>query len=81
LIQIVAGLCDESFVSCSLLDCCFRAGFDNGCLFSTRTHVGCCWLAEDACSSMTPDPAFAYVGGPCCSALDFVFALWIVITF
>jgi hypothetical protein len=27
-----------------------------------------------------PDPTFAFVGGPCCPTLDFVIALWIMIT-
>jgi hypothetical protein len=30
---------------------------------------------------MAPDSALAFVGGPCCLTLDFVFALWIMITF
>jgi hypothetical protein len=37
--------------------------------------------AEDAYSSVAPDPTFAFVGGPCCSILDFVIAFWIMITF
>jgi hypothetical protein len=31
--------------------------------------------------SAAPDPTFAFVGGPCCSAFDFVFAFWIMTTF
>jgi hypothetical protein len=39
--------------------------------------------AEDAYSSMVPDPTFGFVGGPRCSTLDFVIviAFWIMITF
>jgi hypothetical protein len=40
--------------------------------------------AEDAYSSMAPDPTFSFVGGPCYPTLDFecVFSLfWIMITF
>jgi hypothetical protein len=29
---------------------------------------------------MAPDPTFAFVGGPCCLLLDFVFDFWIIIT-
>ena len=36
-------------------------------------HGGCDRSAEDAYSSMAPDPAFAFVGGPCCPTLDFVY--------
>jgi hypothetical protein len=32
-------------------------------------------------SSATPDPYFAFVGGPCCPTLDFVITCWIMITF
>jgi hypothetical protein len=35
--------------------------------------------AEDAHSSMAPDPTFAFVGGPWCPTLDFVIAFWIMI--
>ena len=41
-------------------------------LFRLRAHGGCDWSAEDAYSSMAPDPAFAFVEGPCCPTLDFV---------
>ena len=34
-----------------------------------------------AYSSMAPDPAFAFVEGPCCPILDFVCVFWTVITF
>ena len=37
--------------------------------------------AEDAYSSMAPDPAFAFVEGSCCPALDFVCGFWTMITF
>jgi hypothetical protein len=37
--------------------------------------------AEDAYSFATPDSASAFVGGPCCPALEFEIALWIMITF
>jgi hypothetical protein len=30
---------------------------------------------------MAPDPAFVFVGGPCCTTLEFVFAFWIMIMF
>jgi hypothetical protein len=30
---------------------------------------------------MAPDPASAFVGGPCCPTLGFVIALWIMLTF
>jgi hypothetical protein len=29
-LEIITGLCTEWFVSCSLLDCCFHAGFGGG---------------------------------------------------
>jgi hypothetical protein len=44
-------------------------------------HRGRDRSAEDAYSSVTPDPTFAFVGGPCCPTLDFVFAFCITITF
>jgi hypothetical protein len=50
-------------------------------LISTKAHGGCVRLAEDAYSSMAPDPTFAFVRCVCCLTLDFVFALWIIITF
>jgi hypothetical protein len=50
-------------------------------LISTKAHGGCDRSAEDAYSSMAPDPNFAFVGGLCCLTLDFVFAIWILITF
>jgi hypothetical protein len=50
-------------------------------LFRLRAHGGCDRSAEDAFSSATPDPTFAFVGGPCCPTLDFVIAFWIMITF
>jgi hypothetical protein len=37
--------------------------------------------AEDAYSSVAPDPTFAFVGVPCCTTLDFVIAFWITIAF
>jgi hypothetical protein len=40
---------------------------------------GCDRSAEDAFSFATPDPTFAFVGGPCCPTLDFVIAFWIMI--
>jgi hypothetical protein len=49
-------------------------------LISTKVHGGFDRSAEDAYSSMTPDPTFAFVGGLCCLTLDFVFAVWIMIT-
>jgi hypothetical protein len=50
-------------------------------LISTKAHGGCDRSAEDAYSSMALDPTFAFVGGPCCFKLNFLFALWIMITF
>ena len=53
-------------------------------LFRLRAHGGCDRSAEDAYSSMAPDLTFAFVGGPCCLTLDFVylfFFFWIMITF
>jgi hypothetical protein len=44
-------------------------------------HCGCDRSAEDAHSSAAPDPTFEFVGGSCCPTLDFVIALWIMITF
>ena len=46
-----------------------------GILFSYDRSAG------DAHSSAAPDPAFAFVGGPCCPTLEFVIAFWIMITF
>jgi hypothetical protein len=37
--------------------------------------------AEDAYSSVAPDPTFAFVGNPCWPILGFVIAFWIMITF
>jgi hypothetical protein len=50
-------------------------------LISTKAHGRCDRSAEDAYASAAPDPTFACVGGPCCPALDFVIAFWIMITF
>jgi hypothetical protein len=50
-------------------------------IIGDRAHGVCDLSAEDAYSSMAPDTTFAFVGGPCCLTLDFVFALWIMITF
>jgi hypothetical protein len=49
--------------------------------FRLRAHGGCDRSAEDAYSSTTSDPTFAFVGGPCSPTLDFVFAFWSMITF
>jgi hypothetical protein len=52
--------------------------------WSLYYRLYCLWCyrsAEDAYTSATPDPSFAFVGGPCCLALDFVIAFWIMITF
>jgi hypothetical protein len=46
-----------------------------------RAYGGCDRSAEDAYSSMAPDRTFAFLAGPCCPSLDFVFAFWIMITF
>ena len=45
----------------------------------SRAHGGCDRSAEDAYSSMAPDPTFAFVGGQWCPTLDFVIAFWIMI--
>jgi hypothetical protein len=47
-------------------------------LISTKAHGGCDRSAEDAYSSVDPDPTFAFVGGPYYLTLDFVFALLII---
>jgi hypothetical protein len=44
-------------------------------------HGGCDRSAEDAYSFATPDPTFAFVGGPFCLTLDFVIAFWTMVTF
>jgi hypothetical protein len=49
--------------------------------FRQRAHGWCHQSSEDAYFSAAPDPTFAFVGVPCCPALDFVFAFWIMITF
>jgi hypothetical protein len=38
-------------------------------------------ISEDAYSSMAPDPSFAFVRGPSCPTLHFVFAFWIMVMF
>ena len=53
----------------------------NGLIFRLQAHGGCDRSAEDAYSSMAPDPAFAFVEGPCCPTLDFVCVIWTTITF
>jgi hypothetical protein len=45
--------------------------------FRLWAREGCGQSAEDAYSSVAPDPTIAFVGGPYCSKLDFVFAFWI----
>jgi hypothetical protein len=50
-------------------------------LISTKAHGGCDLSAEDAYFSMALSITFAFVGSPCCPTLDFVIALWIIITF
>jgi hypothetical protein len=47
--------------------------------FDWGQRGGCGRLAGDACSSVAPGPAFTFVGGPWCPALDFVIAFSIVI--
>jgi hypothetical protein len=43
---------------------------------------GVCYRsAEDAYSPVAPDSNFAFIGGPCCPTLDFVFVVWIRSTF
>ena len=36
-------------------------------------HGGCDWSAEDAYSTMAPDPTFGIVGGPCCPTPDLLY--------
>jgi hypothetical protein len=43
--------------------------------YGDKAHGGCDRSAEDAYSSMAPDPTFIFFGGPCCLTLDFVFAV------
>jgi hypothetical protein len=43
-------------------------------------HGGCDRSAEEAYSSAAPDPTFAFVGGPYCPTLDFIFTFWIMVT-
>jgi hypothetical protein len=50
-------------------------------LISTKPYGGCDQSAENVYSSVAPDPNFTFVGGPCCLAFDFVFDIWIIITF
>ena len=42
-------------------------------LLVERAHDGCDRSAEDDYSSMAPGPAFAFVGGPCCPTLVFIY--------
>jgi hypothetical protein len=49
--------------------------------YGDQAHGGRNRSAEVAYSSLAPDSTFAFVGGPCCLTLDFVFALWFMITF
>jgi hypothetical protein len=44
-------------------------------------HGGCDRSTEDVYSFATPDPTFAFVGGPCYPTLHFVIAFWIMIAF
>jgi hypothetical protein len=50
-------------------------------LISTRVHDWYYRSADEPYSSLAPDPSFAFVVGSCCLTLDFVFALWIMLTF
>jgi hypothetical protein len=72
----------HSNLDCGLF-CLLDAGYTelNSTWYGDMAYGRCDWSAEDAYSSMTYDPTFAFLGSPCCSALDFVFALWITITF
>ena len=45
-------------------------------LFRLRAHGWCDRSAEDAYSSMASDPAFAFVGGPCCPTHELVYMFW-----
>jgi hypothetical protein len=46
-----------------------------------RARGGCGWSAYDAYSPYPPDPTFAFVQGPFCLWLDFLFAFWNLIVF
>jgi hypothetical protein len=39
------------------------------------------YIIENVYNFTTPDPTFAFVGGPYCPTLDFVIAFWIMIAF
>jgi hypothetical protein len=72
-IKILTGTNGAWFVSYPLLDCHFHIYFDyRYTWFRLTAHGGCCQSAEDAYSSMAPDSTFIFVGGPCCSTLDFL---------
>jgi hypothetical protein len=49
--------------------------------FRQRAHYMDDRSAEDGYSSAAPDPAFAFVGGLCCTLFRFVSSFWILITF
>jgi hypothetical protein len=85
-LQIITGSCAKGFVSCPLLHvrCCSRASFDDVWYHVPGFDKGRTvdvFSADDAYSSMAPDPTLAFVGGTCCLTLDFVFAFWIMIRF
>jgi hypothetical protein len=44
-----------------------------------KAHVWCDQAAEDACSSLTPDPTHTFFMCPCCPTLYFAFAFRIMI--
>jgi hypothetical protein len=62
-------------------ECIIALTKGNPVYFGLTAHGGCDRSAEDAYSSMALDPTFAFVEGPCCPTLNFVFSFWIMITF
>jgi hypothetical protein len=48
-------------------------------LISPKGTSECDRSAEDAYSSITPDPTFTFVEDPWCPTLEFVIAFWIMI--
>jgi hypothetical protein len=64
------------------LNICFRVFLWTTTVVSDKgAHGGCDRSAENAYFSAALDPTFAFVGRLCCPTLDFVFAVWIMITF
>jgi hypothetical protein len=74
-LQIITGSYAEWFVSYTLFNCHFLNDFWRRVipytLFRLKVHGGYNRSAEDAYSSVAPDPTFAFVGGPCCPTKRF----------